>query len=243
MHNLIGEDGARWPASSPKPARICTSTARATRARAARWGMSRGSVAKPSAPADPVSRRSRSFAEISSGTRPVLQHRIVERLDIEFRAQRLLRLSTQRHETVIAEQIGTRLPGVHAIAFDLARREPLAFALVDDELLDRPLAAPFEGVDAGIDDAAVGAKQPQSSDSRAAQADRRRTCRVRRRAARHRAPSPRHSRRSRRSCGSAAGRCWRARGRLRTDAPATLRDRPRVGSMKRGHSALSRRLK
>ena len=59
----------------------------------------------------------------------------------------------------VADLVRARLPRVDAIPFHLARGETFGLADLVDEVLDRFFARPFELMQPGVDDAAIGAEQ------------------------------------------------------------------------------------
>ena len=59
----------------------------------------------------------------------------------------------------VADLVRARLPRVDAVAFHLARGEAFGLADLVDEILDRLFARPFELMQPGVDDAAIGAEQ------------------------------------------------------------------------------------
>src|SRR6478736_2286891 len=74
----------------------------------------------------------------------------MEVLDRELVAERLLRLLAQLEDFQLAHHVRARLARVDDVAFDFARF---------DAVVDRLLAGPVLGVDAGVDDEAPGAEQ------------------------------------------------------------------------------------
>src|SRR2546430_1538704 len=89
--------------------------------------------------------------------RAELQHRIVKGAHVEALAERLLRARTGVEKRALAQVVRQRLPRPGDVAIHLGVDLALGERGVLPEVLDRPLARPALGVNAGVHDQARGA--------------------------------------------------------------------------------------
>src|SRR4051812_43633828 len=98
----------------------------------------------------------------------VLEH-FVEALEVEAGAERDLGLRPRPGPGHVADLVAARLPDLGAIALDLALRARPGEAGRLDQVVGRLLAAPFLGVEAGVDDEARRPEQEGLEEAGAAQ--------------------------------------------------------------------------
>ena len=94
-----------------------------------------------------------------SGSVPSSSTDVVERADVEARAEGLLGLAAELADLEVADHVRRRLRRHRDVAIDLGRRVRRRLGRVRHQVVDRPLPRPAEHVHAGVDDEPRGAQR------------------------------------------------------------------------------------